>query len=60
MIDELIVQSGFNAGYLGMQQAHELLEGNDVESSIILDTKRVNSDSMFWMDNQKLLFPFVK
>ena len=60
VIDELIVQSGFNAGYLGMQQAHELLVGNDVESSIILDTKRVNSDSMFWMDNQKLLFPFVK
>ncbi|ASS68904.2 substrate-binding domain-containing protein [Paenibacillus sp. RUD330] len=60
IIDILVVQSGFNAGYLGMQQAHELLEGGHVDRTVTLDTKVVNPDSMFWMDNQKLLFPFVK
>ncbi|WP_164763061.1 substrate-binding domain-containing protein [Paenibacillus humicus] len=60
IIDILVVQSGFNAGYLGMQQAHELLEGGHADRTVTLDTKVVNPDSMFWMDNQKLLFPFVK
>ncbi|MGU3473508.1 substrate-binding domain-containing protein [Paenibacillus sp. D51F] len=60
IIDILVVQSGFNAGYLGMQQAHELSGGGHVDRTVTLDTKVVNPDSMFWMDNQKLLFPFVK
>ncbi|QJC51315.1 substrate-binding domain-containing protein [Paenibacillus albicereus] len=60
VIDRLVVQSGFNAGYLGMRQADLLLRGEKPEARITLATKAVSPDSMFWMDNQKLLFPFVK
>ncbi|WP_176444775.1 substrate-binding domain-containing protein [Paenibacillus herberti] len=60
IIDRLIVQSGFNAGYLGMKQAGMVLRGEKPEVKLTLATKAVTPDSMFWMDNQKLLFPFVK
>ncbi|MCM3749898.1 substrate-binding domain-containing protein [Paenibacillus pasadenensis] len=60
IIDQLIVQSGFNAGYLGMKQAGAVLRGEEPEAKLTLATKAVTPDSMFWMDNQKLLFPFVK
>ncbi|QGG55454.1 substrate-binding domain-containing protein [Paenibacillus sp. B01] len=60
VIDRLVVQSGFNAGYLGMRQADRLLRGEKPEARVALATKAVSPDSMFWMDNQKLLFPFVK
>ncbi|PZD95451.1 sugar ABC transporter substrate-binding protein [Paenibacillus sambharensis] len=58
LIHTLIVQNGFSIGYLGVKQAVLHLAGEDIERSTRLDTKVINAGNMFWMDNQKLLFPF--
>lgn len=60
IIQKTVVQNGFSTGYLGVAHADALLRGDRVSSEIRLDTKLIGSDNMFWMDNQKLLFPFVK
>ncbi|SEM79226.1 substrate-binding domain-containing protein [Paenibacillus sp. OK076] len=59
-IQHLIVQNGFSAGYLGVNQAVARLNNQQVQARVTLETKLVSTDNMFWMDNQKLLFPFVQ
>ncbi|MMZ63450.1 hypothetical protein D1872_257060 [compost metagenome] len=60
IIRRLIVHNGFSAGYLGAQQAIAYLNGEQVQPQITLETRVVSTENMFWMDNQKLLFPFVQ
>lgn len=60
VFQRLIVQNGYSAGYLGINQALAKLEHRQVQSRVVLETKVVSTDNMFWMDNQKLLFPFVQ
>jgi len=59
IIHQLIVQNDFSTGYIGVEQVASLLAGNTVTKPTLLETKVVNADNMFWMNNQKLLFPFV-
>ncbi|WP_145333112.1 substrate-binding domain-containing protein [Paenibacillus xylanexedens] len=60
VFQRLIVQNGYSAGYLGLNQALAKLKREHVQKRVILETKVVSTDNMFWMDNQKLLFPFVQ
>ncbi|WP_458125519.1 substrate-binding domain-containing protein [Paenibacillus sp. Z3-2] len=60
VFEHLIVQNGYSAGYLGMIQAVARLNNEQVQARVLLETKLVSTDNMFWMDNQKLLFPFVQ
>ncbi|MEK4361972.1 substrate-binding domain-containing protein [Paenibacillus sp. FSL M8-0212] len=60
VFDHLIVQNGYSAGYLGVNQAVARLNNQQVQARVLLETKLVSTDNMFWMDNQKLLFPFVQ
>jgi ribose transport system substrate-binding protein len=60
VFQRLIVQNGYSAGYLGLNQALARLDRKHVQTRVILETKVVSTDNMFWMDNQKLLFPFVQ
>lgn len=60
VFQHLIVQNGFSAGYLGLNQAVARLNNQQVQARVTLKTKLVSTDNMFWMDNQKLLFPFVQ
>ncbi|WP_337034355.1 substrate-binding domain-containing protein [Paenibacillus illinoisensis] len=60
VFQHLIVQNGFSAGYLGLNQAVARLNNQQVQARVMLETKLVSTDNMFWMDNQKLLFPFVQ
>lgn len=60
VFDHLIVQNGYSAGYLGLNQAVARLNHQQVQARVLLETKLVSTDNMFWMDNQKLLFPFVQ
>ncbi|NUU78401.1 substrate-binding domain-containing protein [Paenibacillus xylanilyticus] len=60
VFQHLIVQNGFSAGYLGLNQAVARLNDQQVQTRVTLETKLVSTDNMFWMDNQKLLFPFVQ
>jgi ribose transport system substrate-binding protein len=60
-LDRLVVQNDFSIGYLAMERAAKRLTGaDDGAPSALLETKVVDSDTMFWMNNQKLLFPFVQ
>lgn len=60
VIHKLVVQNGFSTGYLGVEQAVKVLDGSRYDKPIVLETKVIDADNMFWMDNQKVLFPFVK
>ncbi|PYE48636.1 substrate-binding domain-containing protein [Paenibacillus barcinonensis] len=60
VFQRLIVQNGYSAGYLGINQAFAKLQHKQVQARVVLETKVVSTDNMFWMDNQKLLFPFVQ
>lgn len=61
IIHKLVVQNGFSTGYLGVQQAVEMLSGGGrLDKPALLETKVIDADNMFWMVNQKMLFPFVQ
>ncbi len=60
IIHKLVVQNDFSTGYLGVKQAVALLAGEGFDKSTMLETKVIDADNMFWMDNQKMLFPFVQ
>ncbi|CAM4351123.1 substrate-binding domain-containing protein [Paenibacillus alkaliterrae] len=60
IIHKLVVQNGFSTGYLGVKQAVALLSGERIEKLTLLETKVIDADNMFWMNNQKTLFPFVQ
>lgn len=60
IIHTSVVQNGFSTGYLGVKQAVALLGGQRIDKLTRIETKVVDAENMFWMDNQKLLFPFVQ
>ncbi|WP_036717949.1 substrate-binding domain-containing protein [Paenibacillus harenae] len=60
VLHQLVVLNAFSTGYLGVKQAVALLSGERVDKSILLETNVIDADNMFWMNNQKTLFPFVK
>jgi ribose transport system substrate-binding protein len=47
-------------GYLGIKHAVETLQGIDVPENVTIETKMIDINNMFWPENQRLLFPFVK
>lgn len=59
-IRKLIVQNSFSLGYLGVKTAVEAAEGRRVAKGISMDVDIVDKQNMFWMRNQKLLFPVVQ
>ncbi|WP_276355491.1 substrate-binding domain-containing protein [Cohnella caldifontis] len=60
VIQATVIQNPFSIGYLGVKTAVEALEHKPVEKRIDTGTKVIDAESMFWSDNQKLLFPFVQ
>lgn len=60
VIQATLVQNPFAMGYLSVKTALSATLGQKVEKRIVTETKIIDSQSMFWSDNQKLLFPFVQ
>lgn len=60
VISATIIQKPFSMGYLGVKHAVEVSEGKQVPKRIDTGTKVIDRENMFWSENQKLLFPFVK
>ena len=60
VVTALIVQNPYAMGYLGVEMACSLLNGEDVASGSLMDTSTsiVTKENMFAIENQKLLFPF--
>lgn len=57
-MDALIVQNPFSMGYLGIQHAVDLIEGNATEMTLYTQTSLITKENMFDEENQKLLFRF--
>ena len=60
VIGAAVVQNPFAMGYLGVKYAADALQGSDIPERVETDAKVIDLNNMFWPENQKLLFPFVK
>ncbi|MFF0829949.1 substrate-binding domain-containing protein [Brevibacillus sp. NPDC003359] len=60
IISATIIQKPLSMGYLGVKYAVEASDGGSVPSLVDTGTKVIDRENMFWSENQKLLFPFVK
>ncbi|MFS0555010.1 substrate-binding domain-containing protein [Brevibacillus sp. 179-C9.3 HS] len=60
VISATIIQKPLSMGYLGVKYAVEASNGESVPSLVDTGTKVIDWENMFWSENQKLLFPFVK
>lgn len=60
VIQATIIQNPFSIGYLGVKNAVEASKGKKVPSHVDTGIKAIDLGNMFWSDNQKLLFPFIK
>ncbi|NRF94309.1 substrate-binding domain-containing protein [Paenibacillus frigoriresistens] len=60
VIQATIIQNPFSIGYLGVKNAVEASKGKKVPSRVDTGIKAIDLNNMFWSDNQKLLFPFIK
>lgn len=54
----IVVQKPFNMGYLGVEMAVRLLNGETVERQMDSGSKAITKDEMYTEENQKLLFLF--
>ena len=57
VISALGVQNEFNIGYLGLQKAVNILNGQSLQNTVI-DYSIVNGEDLYTKENQRLLFPF--
>lgn len=59
-VDALIVQNPYAMGYLGVESAHKLLngQGGELEKVVDTSTRIVDLDNLFSIDSQKALFAF--
>ncbi|NOU67570.1 substrate-binding domain-containing protein [Paenibacillus sp. LMG 31461] len=60
VIQATIIQNPFSIGYLGVKSAVDAIEGKTVPKRVETGLKAIDLSNMFWSDNQKLLFPFIK
>ncbi|UKS26742.1 substrate-binding domain-containing protein [Paenibacillus sp. HWE-109] len=60
VIQATIIQNPFSIGYLGVKNAVEAAKGKKVPSRVDTGIRAIDLTNMFWSDNQKLLFPFIK
>lgn len=57
-MDALIVQNPFAMGYLGVKNAAELLSGRNLEKEVYTATVTVDTNNLYDVDVQKILFRF--
>jgi ribose transport system substrate-binding protein len=59
IIKASIVQKPFNMGYLGVKTALNLIEGDNADPKIDIESSVITKENMYTTENQKLLFPFI-
>lgn len=57
-MDALVVQNPFAMGYLGIQNAVDLINGKAKETTVYTPISLITKENMFDEENQKLLFKF--
>ena len=59
-LQTLIVQNPFSMGYLSVKHAIEAAQGRTIPSRVEMSVELITKENMFWLKNQKLLFPVVQ
>ena len=54
----IIIQKPVNMGYLGVEQAINVLTGKKVEKSLDSGSKLITKENLYEEENQRLLYPF--
>lgn len=57
IFEAIVVQKPLNMGYLAVETAVQVLQGEKVESSIDSGSELITRENMYTDENQKLLFP---
>lgn len=55
-----IADNAYSLGYVGIKSAVELLKGEKTEKRIYMDFAVITQENMYDVENQRMLFPFVK
>ena len=58
IFEGIIVQNPYKMGYLGMEAAIDLLNGEKISKKIDSGCELITKDNLYTEENQKLLFPF--
>lgn len=59
ILDATVVQKPFNMGYIALQKVKEVLSGAEIERYIDTGSVLITRESMYYPENQKILFPFA-
>ncbi|MGO4180530.1 substrate-binding domain-containing protein [Paenibacillus sp. MCAF9] len=59
-LQTLIVQNPFSMGYLSVKHALAAANGQAVPEKVEMSMELITEENMFWLKNQKLLFPVVQ
>lgn len=60
VIQATVAQNPVAMGYLGVRYAAMAAEGLKIPTNIEIDSKLVDRNTMYFPDNQKFIFPFIK
>ncbi len=55
----IVIQNPFNMGYLGIEEAIRLADGETSQKLISVDSHLITKNNMYSEEKQKLLFPFI-
>ena len=58
VIQSIVIQRPFNMGYVAVEQAVKVANGEDVPEFTAISCVSITQDNMYNSENQKLLFPF--
>lgn len=59
IIQSLVVQNPFSMGYLGVKYAFDAIKNEKIPNIVDTGSTVIDKDSMFYIENQKLVFPFT-
>lgn len=54
----IVIQKPFNMGYLGVEQAMNVITNREVEHDVDSGSKLITKENMYEEENQRLLYPF--
>ena len=60
ILDSIIVQKPFNMGYLAVKYSIDMYKGKTIPDFIDTGYKFINKETLYYTENQKLLYPIIK
>lgn len=60
ILDAVVVQKPFNMGYLAVKNALDLYRGKEIPSFTDTGYQLINKESLYIIENQKLLYPIIR